>query len=120
MARRRPLELALVGTAAGLLSGLLGVGGGVILVPLLVLWLGWEEHNATATSLGAVAIIATFGAIHNGLLGHVDVARAALIGIPAVGGVLLGTRIADRLPGDTLLFLFVCVQVGAAGLMIFK
>lgn len=120
MARRSPIELALAGTAAGLLSGLLGVGGGVILVPLLVLWLGWEEHRATATSLGAVAIIATYGAIHNGLLGHVDVARAALVGIPAVGGVLIGTRVADRLAGDTLLILFVLVQVAAAGLMILK
>jgi hypothetical protein len=120
VARSRPIELAVVGTAAGLLSGLLGVGGGIILVPLLVLWLNWEEPHATATSLGSVAIIATFGAIDFGLSGHIDVPRALLVGIPAVGGVLIGTRVADRLHGDTLLFLFVVVQVAAAGLMILR
>ena len=118
--RRSPLQLAIVGTAAGLFSGLLGVGGGIILVPLLILWLGWEEHNATATSLGAVAIIAAFGAILSGIAGHVDVARAALVGIPAVGGVLIGTRVAAKLNGDSLLFMFVVVQVVAAGVMIFE
>jgi len=117
--RRSPLQLAIVGTAAGLFSGLLGVGGGIILVPLLILWLGWEEHNATATSLGAVAIIAAFGAISSGISGHVDVARAALVGIPAVGGVLVGTRVAAKLNGDSLLFMFVVVQIVAAGVMIF-
>src|SRR4051794_41069475 len=55
----RTLQLAAVGTAAGLFSGLFGVGGGAVMVPLLVLWLGYGEREATGTSLAAIAVIAT-------------------------------------------------------------
>ena len=50
-----------IGTAGGLFSGLFGVGGGVVIVPLLVLWLGYGEREATGTSLGAIAIVAAVG-----------------------------------------------------------
>ncbi|HEX7610406.1 MAG TPA: sulfite exporter TauE/SafE family protein, partial [Solirubrobacteraceae bacterium] len=60
--RGRPLRLMLIGTLAGLFSGLFGVGGGSVIVPLLVLWLGYEEHAATATSLAAIVFIAAFAA----------------------------------------------------------
>src|SRR5712692_6941211 len=54
LGRERFLKLAATGTAAGLFSGLLGVGGGTVIVPLLVLWLGYPEHEATGTSLAAI------------------------------------------------------------------
>src|SRR5262245_60553624 len=50
-AMRRVLQLAVVGTAAGAFSGLFGVGGGTVIVPLLVLWHGYDERTATGTSL---------------------------------------------------------------------
>jgi len=101
------------------LSGLLGIGGGSVVVPFLVLWLCWDEHRATATSLGALTFAALIGALAHGLNGNVDVPRAALIGIPAVGGVLIGTKIADRMQGDVLLLMFACIQLIVAGMMIF-
>ena len=58
MPRRRMLELAAIGTAAGLFSGLFGVGGGTVIVPLLILWLGYDERTATGTSLAAIVLIA--------------------------------------------------------------
>jgi len=90
-----------------------------VVVPLLVLWLCWDEHRATATSLGALTFAAVIGTLVHGLNGNLDVARAALIGIPAVGGVLVGTKIADRLQGDVLLMLFACIQLIVAGMLIF-
>jgi len=112
-------KLVTIGLIGGVFSGLLGVGGGSVVVPFLVLWLFWDEHRAAATSLAALAFAAVAGAATFGSHGNVDVARALLVGIPAVGGVLIGTRVASRLEGDVLLFLFVGLQVLIAGLMLF-
>jgi hypothetical protein len=112
--RHRALRLAVIGTLAGLFSGLFGVGGGSVIVPLLVLWLGYEEHAATATSLAAIVFIATFAALTQGLYGNVHVLDAVLIGVPAVAGVLVGTRLAQRLPARTVSLLFAAVLVLSA------
>jgi uncharacterized membrane protein YfcA len=114
-----PSRLAVVGLAGGVLSGLLGIGGGSVVVPLLVLWLCWEEHRATAASLAALTFAAAFGAFGYGLHGNVDIAKATLIGVPAIAGVVVGTRVAERLAGDVLLMLFVCLQVVVAALILF-
>src|SRR3954454_21232279 len=84
---RRTLQLAAIGTAAGLFSGLFGVGGGTVIVPLLVLWLGYPERQATATSLAAIVLIAAAGVAVQGPYGNVHVAKALLVGVPAVFGV---------------------------------
>ncbi|HWX98240.1 MAG TPA: sulfite exporter TauE/SafE family protein [Solirubrobacteraceae bacterium] len=105
----RSLRLAAIGTLAGLFSGLFGVGGGAVMVPLLVLWLGYEEHAATATSLAAIIFIAGFAALTQGLYGNVHVLDAVLIGVPAVGGVLIGTWLQQRLPARTVSLLFAAV-----------
>lgn len=106
MARGRAGQLALVGTAAGLFSGLFGVGGGTVIVPLLVLWLGFGEREATGTSLVAIGLIATLGAAAQAAYGTVDVAKGLLVGVPAVGGVVLGTWLQQRLGGRTISLLF--------------
>ena len=80
-----------IGTAAGLFSGLFGVGGGTVIVPLLVVWLGYGEREATGTSLAAIVFIAAFAAAVQYAYGNVHVLDGLLVGIPAVGGVLLGT-----------------------------
>jgi hypothetical protein len=112
--RHRSLRLAVIGTLAGLFSGLFGVGGGSVIVPLLVLWLGYEEHAATATSLAAIIFIAAFAALTQGLYGNVHVLDAVLIGVPAVAGVLIGTRLQQRLPARTVSLLFAVVLVLSA------
>ncbi len=103
-----------IGTAAGLFSGLFGVGGGSVIVPLLVLWLGYEERAATATSLAAIIFIAAFAAATQGLYGNVHVLDALLIGVPAVGGVLLGTWLQQRVPNRSISLLFAAVLVASA------
>jgi uncharacterized membrane protein YfcA len=103
-----------IGTLAGLFSGLFGVGGGTVIVPLLVLWLGYEERMATATSLAAIALIAAFAAAVGGLYGNVRVGDAALVGIPAVVGVVFGSWLAQRVPGRAIALMFAAVLLASA------
>jgi uncharacterized membrane protein YfcA len=110
----RSLRLAVIGTLAGLFSGLFGVGGGSVIVPLLVLWLGYGEHAATATSLAAIIFIAGFAALTQGLYGNVHVLDALLIGVPAVAGVVIGTWLQQRIPARIVSLLFAGVLVLSA------
>jgi uncharacterized protein len=103
-----------IGTLAGLFSGLFGVGGGTVIVPLLVVWLGYDERSATATSLAAIVFIAGFGAAFQGLYGNVHVLDAVLIGVPAVGGVVIGTWLQQRLQTRSISLLFAAVLVASA------
>jgi uncharacterized membrane protein YfcA len=111
---RRTLKLAVIGTAGGLFSGLFGVGGGAVVVPLLLLWLAYPEREAAATSLAAIVAIAAFAAAAQGLYGNVDVGAGLLVGVPAVGGVVLGTWLQQRMPADTIALTFAVLLVGAA------
>jgi uncharacterized membrane protein YfcA len=110
----RALKLITIGTLAGIFSGLFGVGGGSVIVPLLVLWLGYEQRAATATSLAAIVFIAAFAAAVQGVYGNVRVLDALLVGIPAVGGVLIGTWLQQRLPERSIALLFSAVLVASA------
>jgi uncharacterized protein len=110
----RSLKLMAIGTAAGLFSGLFGVGGGSVIVPLLMLWLGYDERAATATSLAAIVFIASFAAATQGLYGNVHVLDAMLVGVPAVGGVLLGTWLQQRVRARTISLGFAAVLVASA------
>jgi uncharacterized membrane protein YfcA len=94
----RLLKLGVIGTAAGAFSGLFGVGGGTVIVPLLILWLGYGEREATGTSLAAIIVIAALAAGAQGLYGNVDPAKAALVGVPALAGVVGGTALQQRTP----------------------
>ena len=113
-ADRRTLKLAAIGTAGGLFSGLFGVGGGAVMVPLLLLWLGYGEREAAATSLGAIVLVAAFAAGTQGIYGNVDVAAGVLVGVPAVGGVLLGTWLQQRIPADAIALSFALFLTAAA------
>jgi uncharacterized membrane protein YfcA len=118
MSQRLP-RLAVIATVAGAFSGLFGVGGGAIIVPLLVLWLAYEEREATGTSLAAICLIALAAAGVHGLLGNVDVAKGLLVGIPAVGGVLAGTWLQQRTPTRVIAGLFAALLVVSSVLLIF-
>jgi uncharacterized membrane protein YfcA len=112
--RGRWLKLAAIGTAAGVFSGLFGVGGGSIIVPLLVLWLGYETREATGTSLAAIVIIAAIAAAMQAGYGNVNAGQAAAVGLPAVGGVLAGTWLQQRIATKWLQLAFSAFLVFAA------
>jgi uncharacterized protein len=114
MGGRRTWRLAAIGTAGGAFSGLFGVGGGVVMVPLLILWLGYEERAATGTSLAAIVVIAGFAAVVQGLYGNVHVRDGLLVGIPAVAGVLFGTWLQQRVAVKWISILFAILLVAVA------
>lgn len=107
---RRVAALAGVGGAAGLLAALFGVGGGIVIVPALIAR-GWKAHRATATSLAAIGATAVFGTARYAFDDLVVWRDAALIGIPAVLGVVLGTTLAKRVRGPHLQLAFACVMI---------
>ena len=100
------MRLVAIGLAAGVFSAVFGVGGGIIAVPLLVLLAHLPERVATATSLGAIGITALAGVVVFSLRGEVDPGYAALVGLPAAAGALLGTSIQQRVTTTTLTYGF--------------
>jgi uncharacterized membrane protein YfcA len=108
---QRTLRLAVIGTGAGLFSGLFGVGGGTVIVPLLVLWLGYGTREATGTSLGAIVVIAAAAMLAQGAYGNLHVGDGLLVGLPAVGGVLAGTALQQRVAQRTVSLLFAALLV---------
>jgi uncharacterized protein len=108
-------KLAAIGTLAGAFSGLFGVGGGTIIVPLLILWFFYGERLATGTSLAAIVLIGLLGALaQGGIYGNVDVGTGLLLAIPAIVGVVLGTAIQQRIPQRAVSYLFALLLVGIA------
>ena len=100
------MRLVLIGLAAGFFGALFGVGGWIIMVPLLLLLTSFTERPAMATSLGAIGLIAVEGAIFFTANGDVKFGAAALVGVPATVGVLAGTALQQRLATRTLSLAF--------------
>ncbi|MEP6842563.1 MAG: sulfite exporter TauE/SafE family protein [Pseudolysinimonas sp.] len=111
---RRVLALILVGVIGGLLSGAFGVGGGVVMVPLLLWLTEMDQRHAAATSLVAIVPAAIVGSITYGAGGHVDVVAAILIAVGGVGGSLIGTRLLRTLPLGWLRWLFIALLLVVA------
>jgi uncharacterized protein len=107
----RTLKLAAIGTAAGVFSGLLGVGGGSVMVPLLIIWLGYGEREATGTSMMAIVVIAALAVTLQAFYGNVDPPNAALVGIPAIGGAIAGTAVQQRVPERAISLMFAVLLV---------
>ena len=99
-------RLALIGLVAGIFSTVFGVGGGIVLVPLLIALVGMSTHTAAATSLGAILVTATAGAALYAARGEVRLGYALLVGVPAVAGALVGTHLQQRLSGRALTLAF--------------
>ena len=107
-------RLAAIGGVAGVLSGLLGVGGGFLLVPLLVLWAGLDQYRANGTSLAALIPIASVGALiyyFQGTSHQVDLGFALLLVVGSVLGAYLGARVLNRIPERQL-------KIAIAGLLL--
>jgi uncharacterized membrane protein YfcA len=100
------VRLVAIGLLAGFFSALFGVGGGVVVVPLLILAARYTERPAMATSLAAVAVISLVGAVTYALHGEVKPGAAAVVGLPAVLGAVAGTALQQRLANRTLSLAF--------------
>lgn len=104
----------LIGLAAGFFSALFGVGGGIIIVPLLLLVFALEARVATATSLAAIGITAVSGVIAYAFHGDIRVGYAALVGLPAAASVAGATAVQQRLKTRTLELAFAAFLVAVA------
>jgi uncharacterized membrane protein YfcA len=102
----------IMGAAAGVVSGLLGVGGGILFVPALTLALSLSQVKAEATSLLAIIPVALVGAARQHRYGNVSVRDGVILGALSGAGVAGGVALANALPQRTLRFLF-------AGMMLF-
>ena len=97
------LILLLIGMAAGMLSGLVGVGGGIIVVPALVFFLGFSQHEAQGTSLGLLLLPVGILAVMNYYnKGFIDIKVVIIMSIAFVLGSWLGSKLALSLPQDTV------------------
>ena len=108
------MRLVLIGLVAGFFSALFGVGGGIVIVPMLLVLLRWDIRNATATSLAAIGITATAGAVTYVVHGEVEPIYALLVGVPAAFGAAGGATLQQRLPVRTLSLLFAALLVAIA------
>ena len=113
------LRAALVGVAAGLLSGLFGVGGGIIMVPLLVAWFALDQRRAGATSLLAIVPIATASASGYAVNGNIDLGAGLLLLVGGVVGGQLGSRLLPRTPIPTLQLWFGILSLATAARLVF-
>jgi uncharacterized membrane protein YfcA len=89
-------RLGVIGLAGGLFSGLFGVGGGVVMVPLLVLWAGIGQRDAHAVSLGAIIPISAAGVLTFGSAGEIRVWEALALTVGAIAGAQAGARLLAR------------------------
>jgi uncharacterized protein len=103
-----------IGLAAGFFSALFGVGGGVIVVPLLVLLARFSGPVATGTSLAAIGLTALFGVTAFGLIGEVEWDDAVVVGLPATAGTLVGTWLHQRVSSRMLALLFAGLLLAVA------
>jgi uncharacterized protein len=104
-------RLIAIGTLAGVYSGLFGVGGGAVMVPLLILWRGMDPRVAAATSLAAIIVIAAAGTATHAVYGNVHWGAALAVAVPAVGGAVVGTALQQRVRREW-------VSIGLAVLLI--
>ena len=120
MSTQTLLIIVLVGLAAGMLSGLVGVGGGIIIVPALVFFIGFNQHQAQGTSLGILLLPAGIFAVMNYYKqGYIDLKVVFLLFIGFVIGGYLGSKISLTLSEAALKKIFAVLLVLIAGKMLF-
>jgi len=106
VSRAAILKLLGIGVVAGFFGALFGVGGGIVIVPLLVLVCAFDQRRAAATSLAAILFSSIAASITYAFHGDVKPGAAAAVGIPAVFGVLAGTALQQRIPVQKLSYAF--------------
>ena len=105
------LVLLLTGTATGFVSGMMGVGGGSIMIPAMVILAGMPQHLAQGTSLLAMVPVGVTGALTHYRLGNVHLHLAAGLALGAIAGGFLGGTVAHLLPDFTLKLIFACIGI---------
>lgn len=101
------ITLLLIGLAAGVLSGLVGVGGGLIVVPALVFFMGYSQHQAQGTSLGLLLLpVGILAVINYYNKGYIDIKVVAVMSIAFIVGGWLGSKLALRLHEDIVKKIF--------------
>jgi uncharacterized protein len=105
-------RLLIIGLVAGFFAALFGVGGGILLVPLLILVAAYAERKAMATSLAAIGLTAAAGTIVYALHGYLRPVDAALVGVPAMAGAVAGATLQQRVANRTLSLVFAALLVG--------
>lgn len=115
-----PWKLASIGVIGGVLSGLLGVGGGIFIVPMLVLVAHLSQHGAHATSLAAVVPIALAGSLFFGREGNVDVRIALFLAVGSLVGAPLGAKAMAGLGEATLKVAFGLLLIVVGALIAFR
>lgn len=108
----------LVGFVAGVAAGLLGVGGGALFVPALILFLGLGHLDAEATSLLAIVPVAVVGAWRQRRYGNLQAGDGVLLGVLACGGALLGVVIANGVPERALEVGFAFLLLAVSGQLV--
>ncbi|WP_426326083.1 sulfite exporter TauE/SafE family protein [Microbacterium sp. E-13] len=106
------LACAGIGLLAGILSGMFGVGGGTVIVPMLVLLLGFDQRRAAGTSLGAIVLTAPVGVVAYALNGSVDWLAGLILAAGAVVGAQIGTWLLPRVSQTALRWAFVAFLLG--------
>ncbi len=110
----------LIGIAAGMLSGLVGVGGGLIIVPSLIYFLGMSQHSAQGTSLGLILLpVGILAVLAYHKQGHVDAKIVGLLAIGFLAGSYFGSKISLSLPQETVKKIFAVFMILVAVKMIF-
>ena len=107
-----------IGLAGGVIAGLLGVGGGVLFVPGLVIFLSLDQHHAEATSLLAIVPVAAVGAYRHDRYGNVRRADALLLGVLSLAGAAGGVALANALSGTLLRDAFAALMVIVAAQLV--
>jgi len=114
------IMLIIVGLLAGVLSGLVGLGGGVIIVPALIFLLGFSQHQAQGTSLGILLLPAGIFAVLNYYKqGYIDIKVVLLLFVGFLAGGWLGSKISLNLPEGTLKKIFAVALILIAGKVLF-
>jgi uncharacterized membrane protein YfcA len=103
-----------IGLVAGLMSGLLGVGGGIVMVPLMVMAARLSQHEAHATSLAAIVPIAAVGAARFAAAGTIDYGVAALLAAGSLAGAPIGARLLARTDEASLKVLFGALAIAVS------
>ena len=109
------VQLVLIGLAAGFLAGLLGIGGGVLMVPAMVLLAGFDQHVAQGTSLLVIIPAAALGSFTHHRKGRMALREAAILGVGGVIGAIVGSVTALSLDEDVLRRLFAVLILVVAG-----